>query len=305
MPRTIAPAAIQALKEALTLVYWYKGELRSFLTQCLSDSAVLSRLNWEEYKRNIVATLVDHLVMNEEVYQRDLLRLMSEVCRIRDFSHLEKLEDGKKKAAEAAAAVDALRAQVKGHEDLEAEQQASEERRKEAHLRLMQVNAVREKLDELKTEFFQLVASDNPQQRGFQLEKVLRGLFELFDLDPKASFRITGEQIDGAFSFEGTDYLLEAKWQKNPVAADDLDGMAGKLSRKLENTLGLFISIDGFSEDAVKVHSSGRRLLILMDGSDLMAVLEGRIDLVQLLLRKRRNAAQTGNIYLRIHEILQ
>jgi hypothetical protein len=41
-----------------------------------------------------------------------------------------------------------------------------------------------------------------------------------------------------------------------------------------------------------------------MDGSDLMAVLEGRIDLVQLLLRKRRTASETGNIYLRIHEVL-
>jgi hypothetical protein len=149
-----------------------------------------------------------------------------------------------------------------------------------------------------------LVASDNPQQRGFALEKVLKGLFELFDLDPKASFRLAGEQIDGAFSFEGTDYLLEAKWQQELVAATTLDGMAGKLSRKLENTLGLFLSVNGYSEDAVKAHSSGRRLLILMDGSDLMAVLEGRIDLVQLLLRKRRKAAETGNIYLRIHEIL-
>jgi hypothetical protein len=44
--------------------------------------------------------------------------------------------------------------------------------------------------------------------------------------------------------------------------------------------------------------------MILMDGSDLMAVLEGRIDLLQLLLRKRREASQTGTIYLRIHEIL-
>ena len=98
--------------------------------------------------------------------------------------------------------------------------------------------------------------------------------------------------------------MLEAKWQQELVAAKDLDGMAGKLSRKLENTLGLFLSVNGFSEDAVKAHSSGRRLVILMDGSDLMAVLEGRIDLVQLLLRKRRKAAETGNIYLRIHEIL-
>ena len=80
--------------------------------------------------------------------------------------------------------------------------------------------------------------------------------------------------------------------------------MAGKLSRKLENTLGLFLSIDGYSKDAVKAHSSGRRLVILTDGSDLMAVLEGRIDLVHLLLRKRRKASEAGNIYLKIHEIL-
>ena len=44
--------------------------------------------------------------------------------------------------------------------------------------------------------------------------------------------------------------------------------------------------------------------MLLMERSDLMAVLEGRIDLVQLLLRKRREASQSGNIYLRIHEVL-
>ncbi len=74
-----------------------------------------------------------------------------------------------------------------------------------------------------------------------------------------------------------TDYLLEAKWQQRPVRAPDLDSLAGKLSRKLDNTLGLYLSINGYSEDAVRVHSSGRRLMLLMDGSDLMAVLEGRI----------------------------
>lgn len=304
MQKKISVSAVQALKEALTLVYWYKSELRSFLSQSLSDAGILSRLNWNDYKRNIVATLIDHLATNEEVYQRDLIRLMSEVCQVSDFSHLRKLEDGEKKSAAAEAAVNALREQWKGQRDIEEEQKQSETRRKQAHERLMQVNAVQQELENLKNEFFNLVGSSNPQQRGFSLEKVLKGLFELFELDPKASFRITGEQIDGAFSFEGTDYLLEAKWQQDPVAAKDLDGMAGKLSRKLENTLGLFLSVNGFSEDAVKAHSSGRRLVVLMDGSDLMAVLEGRIDLGQLLLRKRRKAAETGNIYLRIHEIL-
>ena len=56
--------------------------------------------------------------------------------------------------------------------------------------------------------------------------------------------------------------------------------------------------------EAVAAASRERPEMILMDGSDLMAVLEARIDLIQLLLRKRRHASQTGNIYLRIHEIL-
>jgi len=304
MKKKISVAAIQALKEALSLVYWYKSELRSFLSQSLSDASVLSRLNWNDYKRNIVATLIDHLSKNEEVYQNDLIRLMVEVCKVNDFSHLKKLEDGVKKANEAMAAVQALSAQLEGHQNIQEEERIAEERREKAHKRLMQINAVQDQLEELKSEFLKLVGAENPQQRGFALEKVLNGLFELFDLDPKASFRITGEQIDGAFSFEGTDYLIEAKWQQKPLTAKELDGLTGKLSRKLENTLGLFISINGFSEEAVNTHSSGRRLVILMDGSDLMAVLEGRIDLVQLLLRKRRKAAETGNIYLRIHEIL-
>jgi hypothetical protein len=112
------------------------------------------------------------------------------------------------------------------------------------------------------------------------------------------------ERVDGAFTFDATDYLFEAKWEEGLVGAADLDVLAGKLGRKLDNTLGLFLSINGFSGDGVKAHSSGRRMMLLMDGSDLMAVLEGRIDLVQLLLRKRREASQTGNIYLRIHEML-
>lgn len=304
MRKRISFAAIHALKEALSRVYWYKTDLRSFLSQCLSETEILKRLNWNEYKRNIVETLVSHLTTDEEKHQRDLIRLMSEICEINDFSHLLKLEDGKEKAELAEKSVEVLRSQMKGYQDLQLEEREVERRRQEALKRSLQVSAVQKKLNEIRELYYVLVGGNNPQKRGYDLEKILRDLFELFDLDPKASFKLIGEQIDGAFSFEGTDYLLEAKWQKDPVSAKELDSLVGKLSRKLDNTLGLFLSINAYTEDAVKVHSSGRRLVILMDGSDLMAVLEGRIDLVQLLLRKRRNASQTGNIYMKIHDIL-
>jgi len=302
--KKIAPAALHALKEALALVYWYKSDLRSFLTQSMSDPTILSRLDWQNYKRNIVARLIDFLSANEDVYQRQLLRLMTEVARIQDFSHLARLDGGDEKARKACAAVEALRKQMAGLETILEEEREIERRRKEAYERRLKTDAVRQVLQELTQEYCELLSSEDPQGRGYKLETILQKLFDVFDLDPRASFRVVGEQIDGAFSFEGTDYLLEAKWQKDPVRATDLDSLAGKLNRKLDNTLGLYLSINGYSEDGVRAHSSGRRLILLMDGSDLMAVLEGRIDLVQLLLRKRRVAAQTGNIYLKVHEIL-
>jgi hypothetical protein len=302
--KKIAPAALLALKEALTHVYWYKSDLRSFLTHCLADPTILSHLNWSDFKRNIVSQLIDFLARNEEVYQRQLLRLMTEVARVNDFSHLARLEDGQDKTARARAAVEALQEQIRGLDEFLEEEKEIERRRKEAYERKVKTDAVKEALNELTRSYLDLLSSEDAQARGYRLEKILYGLFELFDLDPKASFKVIGEQIDGAFTFENIDYLLEAKWQKEPVRASALDSLAGKLSRKLDNTLGLYLAINGYSEDGVRAHSSGRRLMLLMDGSDLMAVLEGRVDLVQLLLRKRRAAAQSGNIYLKIHEIL-
>lgn len=302
--KQIAPAAIVCLKEALTNLYWYKGDLRSFLTSTLTDPMLLSRLNWGDYKRNIVSTLIEFLDQRQDQYQTDLLKLMTEVARVDEFSHLERLEGGKEKAAAARASIGALRKLTAAHDALFDEQKRMEERRRKAYETLARTTDVRKKLDELTKIYYNLLKSVDAQSRGYQLEKILRGLFELFDLDPRASFKITGEQIDGAFTFDGTDYLFEGKWQQELVSAADLDVLAGKLSRKLDNTLGLFLSVNGFSDDGVKTHSSGRRLMLLMDGSDLMAVLEGRIDFIQLLLRKRREASQTGNIYLKIHEII-
>lgn len=302
--QVIAPAALVALKEALASIYWYKRDLKSFLTNCLGNPQILAQMDWDDYKHNITARLVDFLARHQDKYQTDLLRLMTEVTRMDDFSHLERLEDGADKAKRAKTAVAALKKLSTGHESLIAEQKKAEERRKLAKEKQQQTTAISAKLEELVKEYYKLISSEEPQKRGYILERILRELFALFDLDPKASFKIEGEQIDGAFTFQSTDYLFEAKWQEELVGAAQLDALSGKLSRKLDNTLGLFLSVNGFSEDAVKAHSSGRRVMLLMDGSELMAVLEGRIDLIDLLLRKRRHASQTGNIYLRIQDLL-
>src|SRR2546425_9784912 len=89
--KKISSSAVNALKEALSAIYWYKSDLRSFLTHSLSDPSLLARLNWNDYKRNIVADLVDHLARNEDRHQDALLRLMLDVAAVSDFGHLLRL----------------------------------------------------------------------------------------------------------------------------------------------------------------------------------------------------------------------
>lgn len=304
MTKRLSAAAIVALKEALCSVYWYKADLRSFLQNCLASSTVLATLNWDNYKRQIVADLIDYLCRNQDRYLGDLTRLCYEICSMSSFEHLEQLDGGRQKADRAKAAAEQLQQLVRPHQELKEEQDRVIERQRITAEKLKTNAAVQEKLEGIKNRYMTLVVSANAQGRGFELEKVMYDLFELFDLDPKASFRNTGEQIDGAFSLEGTEFLFEAKWQAVPIGASDLDGFSGKVKRKLENTLGVYLSINGFSEDGIAAHSSGGLVVLLIDGADLMAVLEGRIDFISLLIRKKRYAAQTGNIYLRIHEIL-
>jgi hypothetical protein len=302
--KAVSPGAVVALKQALVDIYWYKADLRSFLGTAIDHPTLLAAVDWNGYKRTIVHQVVDFLVRSQNAGQSDLLRLMVEVARVDDFRHLERLEDGPQNAEAALRSVAALRKFTAGHQHAVDEMRNADERRDSAQERVGRATALREKLSQMCREYTEMLTTGDAQRRGYRLEAMIRELFAMFDLDPKAAFRIAGEQIDGAFTFQGTDYLFECKWQQQPVAAKELDSLGGKLTRKLDNTLGLFLSVNGYSEEAVETHSSGRRLMLLMDGSDLMAVLEGRIDLTQLLLRKRRHAAQTGNIYLRISEVL-
>lgn len=299
----LSPAAIVALKESLCSIYWYKGDLRSFLTNCLSNKLMVSSINWDNYKRQIVADLVDLLTSDQERYLGGLTKLCYEVTSIKSFSHLEQLEGGAQKARHAREAVEQLRQLVEPHQERKKEDEEFNRRRKAQEEKLRKNSAVREKLAELNVRFMGIAIGASPQTRGFELEKLMYGIFELFDLDPRASFKNKGEQIDGAFCLEGTDYLFEAKWQQEPVGVQDLDAFSSKVKRKLDNTLGVFLSMNGYSADGVIAHSTGRPSIVLMDGADLMAVLEERMDFVLLLLRKKRHAAQTGNIYLKVHEI--
>lgn len=79
MDKKVSAIAIHALKEALCNIYWYKSDLRSFLTSCIQDPSVLNVADWDNYKRQIVSDVIDQLCADQERYLGDIRRLFHEL----------------------------------------------------------------------------------------------------------------------------------------------------------------------------------------------------------------------------------
>ena len=138
----------------------------------------------------------------------------------------------------------------------------------------------------------------NNQRRGYLFEEFLRKLFLNEKIEVTGPFKITGEQIDGAIKYEGEHYIIEAKWHDKWSASDSLYPFAAKVEGKMYGR-GIFISINGFSSDAVQALVTGKALrTILVDGGDLVPITEGMYTLRELLDGKIKAAQTMGRIYV-------
>jgi hypothetical protein len=136
------------------------------------------------------------------------------------------------------------------------------------------------------------------RDRGFELEKLLIDLARLEQLAAQLPYRGTGEQIDGYFVVDHRHFLLEAKWQKAQGKASEVYAFQGKLQGKLLGTLGLFVSISGFTPDTAEALMRGKRIdVLLADRSDIaLALADGR-SFSEMVRVKMQAAAQRGSVY--------
>lgn len=141
-----------------------------------------------------------------------------------------------------------------------------------------------------------------PQPRGYEFERFLKDLFDAYGLSARASFRLVGEQIDGSFEAGGEVYLLEAKWTNDLVGAATLRAFNAKVEDKATWSRGLLLSYTGFSSDGLTAFGSGGSV-ICMDGRDLHEVLSRGLDFADVLAKKARRAAETGQPFVSVEDL--
>jgi len=143
-----------------------------------------------------------------------------------------------------------------------------------------------------------------PNPRGFAFERFLDEMFAAFDLAPRRSFRLVGEQIDGSFHHASETYLVEAKWQDAQIGNRELQAFAGSVRTKATWTRGLYVSYSGFSGDGLEAFARGDATrIICLDGLELWDIIEKRLDLSAVLSLKTRRAAETGRAFVPVREL--
>jgi hypothetical protein len=296
-------AIMTSLKETVVNVFWKKTDVKSLFRKCGVPGTLMGNQDWEGYKINAVTPVLDYLNEHEDGIG-PLRQILQETLSYQDGDHLLWMSDGRVRKQEAERCLKRLRQLVANHdaavrtddEERLARQRKAEEDQRQATFRTH--------LQDIHTRFLSFFQASDKQGRGYSLETILYDLFTLFELSPRGPFRRVGEQIDGAFVHCGDPFLLEAKWQQKPCDLNDLRDLDGAVGSSLDNTLGLFVSINGFSEESITGYLKGHRpRLICMDGSHLMTVLEGRIDFSDLLIRLRDAAVHKKNILIPVKDI--
>lgn len=252
---------------------------------------------FSDLKRKVSDDLIERLVEREDYCRDTTISLMAEIASIERFPDLETTEDSPVRIPQAQAAVAEMKRWVARYVGALEERDRLEQETRTARSRQEAVRRFSDELHKLHERFLAMHGSDKPpQERGHDFQTFLSELFEHFDMEPRLEYTLDHEQLDGSFAFDTDDYIVEARWRKEPASRADFDSFAAKVRSKGKNALGLFVSVNGFTRDALETYRE-QTPFVTMDGTDLMSVLQSFVRLDDLFRAKKRHANETGDCF--------
>jgi hypothetical protein len=301
VPVTTQLAAITVCRDA----FHWRDDVRAIFM-----SAGVPRALYDKYndlgvsKAKIARYILDDLQAAGEAGATTQRKVINELCRM-NKPH----PDAPDQKAGMVALTNLRDEAGKAHLWVSPERAASDTRRAANDRRAQAVKDRRAVLGSLRDTYVKLTrlnpSSDaERQRRGYDFERLLADLFRVHDIEYRPSYRVQGEQIDGAFHFRGFTYLVETRWRADVPDFGHLVKFKAKVDGKFDSTRGFFISMAGFDQavvdHAVRVARGTKNNIILFDGRDISLLFEGSIGLVDALTAKVDAAEQEGSMWRRL-----
>jgi hypothetical protein len=261
------------IKDGIANLYWYRADLAKALIRSGVDpslaSSLLHRRNSDGSnisKRQMMDLLYEHLRTDDynkrlEV-SRNLVRILVE-----HQNFVPQRENHRIEVAERCALKlkEIIAQQERERETRERIKRQEREARKASY---------HSRLETLQSRFNQAKTLE-PQQRGYELEKIFAELMRISGIPVEEPFTVRGEQFDGAIKYEGNYYFVELRWRKDPTQPSDIGSFYFKVEGKM-GARGIFVSMNGYTSGVTASVPIGRDLkVLLLDGVHLANVIFG------------------------------
>lgn len=288
---------LELVYDALLKSFWTKKALRQFLRRSAIPASLLSQLQEGESKRD----WLDYLFPTLEDSDRGMATIKSMATALAEqnaFPDLERWEDSVIKIREARVAVSRLNAYLTKKVEERAAEETARARREEAERRKLAASRASHDLQKLKLRLEELANSIGTQAAGYSFQDWFYDFMEFSEIEHRRPFVHGGRQIDGSVTIDGTTYLVELKFTSNQTSAPDVDSLLSKVNNKSDNTMGVMISMSGYSEPAVNAASFAKSPLLLLSHEHVFSILIGAIGFSDVVRRVRRHSSQTGEAFL-------
>lgn len=297
MKTRLTPYFVELVYDACLKSFWRKKALSKFLRQCNIAESFISSWAPGESKRDLLDRLFEKLPRTDKG-RAAMVRMASYLMDQRTFPDLQNWEDSEQKIKDAHDAVSRLRVYHSRQQD---EIQSEENKQKSQaafHEHQQKINRSQQTLQKLNDRLNDLGQKLGTQKAGYDFQDWFYDLLDFSEIANRKPYNYAGRQIDGSLTLSGTTYLVELKFTINQADATDIDTFYKKVTTKADNTMGVMVSISGYSSVAVKEASGEKTPLLLLDHAHLYLVLGGIMGLSDVIERIRRHASQTGEAYL-------
>lgn len=297
MSTKIDPNLIQLTHEAALYSFWRKQALKTFLRASGISEQYLSTFDPEETKRDFLGRTFLKL-QNTEAGKTTILKMAETLSAQETFPDLKGLDDSEIKIERAKESVTDLKNYLLRVKELEKRENNQAELRKRTQQEKIKSIASAKSLASLSDSLTEISSRTGEQKAGYEFESWVFDLLELNEIECKRSYISNGRQIDRSITLEGTTYLLELKNTTKQSDATDIDIFKAKVDSKADNTMGIFVSMSGYSSVAISEASGKKTTLLLLDASHVYLALGGQMQLKEIIKKMRRHASQTGESYL-------
>ena len=297
MPEHLPHHFVELVQDALLKSYWRRKAFRNALRRNGVAEEFLATWNEDESKRDLLNRLIPALELAESgpaVIKQLAVHLADQVS----FPDLTGWPDEAEKIQAARSAVAALKAYIDKERSAAEVQRARAAIREEAERQRQDKIKSQQDLAKLQARIVDVHALAGTQDGGYRFEEWFFDLAMYFDIDCRRPYKVNGRQIDGSLTIDGTTYLVELKFTNSPTDATDIDTFMTKVTTKADNTMGLLVTMSGYTQVAIAEASRPRTPLLLVDSTHIFSVLQGIWELPELINRLRQHASQTSEAYL-------